>query len=110
MVSLNVNNAVHLTVAVDTVLADAQAFSAVGFDRGTVINPAGSTVTTITWNGSHDGTNYVAVEDSSSTAVTNSSLAASQSQPLPTELFDFPYVKGVSNLDGSVEIILKRSN
>ena len=73
---------------------------------GMIHIPTGSSITSLTWHTSHDGTTYVAAQDSEGAAVTQT-VAAAKSYPIPDALYGAPYLKAVSNASGNVHVTLK---
>ena len=96
------------TVSVDTVLADAEAIYLENCDGGRIIVPSGSSLTTLTFHESHDGTTYVAAYDENNVAVTET-VAAARSYPLPYGLNASRWVKIVGNADGTSYFVGKQS-
>lgn len=56
---------------------------------GSIKFPAALTGTTVNYEVTDDGTNYVALRVAAGTAFANITYAANQVQPLPAELFSF---------------------
>lgn len=77
------------------------------FATGMVYVPAGSSLTTLTWHTceSKAGT-YLAAEDASSAAVTQT-VAASQAHPIPAALAGARFLKITGNAAGIVGVTLK---
>lgn len=73
---------------------------------GMVHVPSGSSITSLTWYGSDDGTTYYAIQDGAGTAVVTT-VAAGQAAPIPTACFAAAYLKAVGNTTGTVHITLK---
>lgn len=96
------------TITVDTVLADAEAIFLENTDGGRIIVPTGSSLTTLTFHESHDGTTYVAAYDANNSAVTLT-VAAARSYPLPSTLNAARYIKIVGNADGTVQFVGKQA-
>lgn len=98
-----------LSVAVDTVLADADAVQIENFDGGRIYVPTGSAITSITWYDSHDGTTYIASYDGDNVAITTT-VAAARSYPIPPDLNAARYFKMVGDADGTVHVIMKKAS
>ena len=97
-----------ITVAVDTLLADADPIPYEHAAGGSVIIPAAASgLTGITWyaSDSKEGT-YYPCYDSSNTAV-SSTVAHTQSNLLPDALYGSRFLKGVGNIAASVIIVTK---
>ena len=97
-----------VTISVDTVLADAETIYFAHADGARIIVPTGSSLTTLTFHESHDGTTFVAAYDSTGTAVTLT-VAAARSYPFPSTLNASKYVKIVGNADGEVILVAKQA-
>jgi len=75
-----------------------------GFAGGSVQVPAGSSITTLTFYGDHDGSDtFGALYDNLGAAVTLT-VAASRVTQLPDALFGVPYIKIVADAEGDVTI------
>ena len=94
-------------VTVDTAVASSEAISYGAYTAGAVYIPAGSSITTLTWHACEtiDGT-YLAAEDSSSAAVTQT-VAASQCHPIPEALLGCRFIKATGNAAGVMGVTLK---
>tara|TARA_Y100000593_G_scaffold80998_1_gene151349 strand:- start:2659 stop:2883 length:225 start_codon:yes stop_codon:yes gene_type:complete len=69
--------------------------------------PAGSSITTLTWHAAEKpGGTYLAAEDASSSAVTQT-VAASQAHPIPTALQGAQVIKATGNAVGTIDITMK---
>lgn len=95
------------SVAVGTSVATSDPIAFGDFVDGMVHIPAGSSITTLTWHASTEraGT-YLAAEDASSTAITQT-VAASQAHPIPTALRGARFLKITGNAAGTVGVSLK---
>ena len=95
------------SVAVGTAVSGSDAIGYGPYASGMVFVPSGSTITTLTWHacGTEDGT-YVAAEDASSNAVTQT-VAASQAHPIPAALQGCRFIKATGNAAGTVGVSLK---
>jgi|LakMenE01Jun11ns_1017448.scaffolds.fasta_scaffold9957538_6 hypothetical protein len=95
------------SIAVGTTVAASDAIAFGDFETGMVYIPAGSSITTLTWHASvaQDGT-YLAAEDASSAAVTQT-VAASQAHPIPAALMGARFLKITGNAAGVVGVTLK---
>lgn len=94
------------TVAVDTALADAERIDMQESAGGTIFVPTGSSLTSLAFYGSHDGTTFLALYDSSNAAVTRT-VAAARAYALPDECFGCRFLKLVGNADGVVNMSIK---
>ena len=95
------------SVAIGTDVANSDAIDFSSFTDGMVYVPAGSSLTTLTWHtcATIDGT-YLAAEDASSAAVTQT-VAASQAHPIPAALAGARFLKITGNAAGTVGVTLK---
>ena len=96
-----------LSVDMDTVLADAQVIPFGHASGGEVRIPAGSSITSITWYScdTTEGT-FLACYDAANAAVTQT-VAASRAHSLPADLVGRSFLKGVTNADGTVDIVTR---
>ena len=76
-------------------------------DGGRIIVPSGSSLTTLTFHESHNGTTYVAAYDANNSAVTLT-VAAARSYPLPSVLNASRFIKITGNASGTVFFIGKQ--
>jgi hypothetical protein len=76
---------------------------------GQVHIPAASSITSLTWYTAEKsgGTYMPAYTEDGTTAVTQTSLQASRSYPIPSSLFGASWIKAVGNAAGSVHIAQK---
>ena len=95
------------SVAIATAVADSDVIGYGPFGSGSLYVPAGSSLTTLTWYAceTRDGT-YLAAETAASAAVT-STVAFSQSHPIPAALAGARFIKAVGNAAGTIGVTLK---
>ena len=94
-------------VTVGDAVADSEAIDYGSYASGMVFIPAGSSITALTWHACEtiNGT-YLAAEDASSAAVTQT-VAASQAHPIPVALLGCRYIKAVGDAAGVMGVTLK---
>ena len=95
------------SVVVATTVGSSDAIAVGDFETGMVYIPAGSSLTTLTWHASTEinGT-YLAAEDATSTAITQT-VAAGQAHPIPAALSGARFLKITGNAAGVVGVTLK---
>lgn len=95
------------SVTVDTNVADAEVVNNLRYAGGSVIVPAASSITSLTFYICHTpGGTYVPYSDQDGVAVVLT-VAASNGYALPDALFGAPFFKMVGNADGVVSIFRK---
>jgi hypothetical protein len=94
------------SVAVDTVLADADAIDIADYEIGRYTVPDGSSITTITWYANCKSTADYEAAKNGGNAVTQT-VAANESHEIPAGLFGARTIKGVGNADGVIHVFLK---
>lgn len=95
------------SVTVATSVASSEAIKYGPYASGSVYVPAGSSLTTLTWHACEtEGGTYLAAEDASSAAVTQT-VAASQTHPIPVALAGARFIKITGNAAGVVGVTLK---
>ena len=97
-----------VTISVDAVLADAETIYFAHADGARIIVPTGSSLTTLTFHESHNGTTFVSAFDSTGTAVTLT-VAAGRSYPFPSTLNAAKFVRITGNADGTVILVAKQA-
>jgi len=93
-------------VAVDTDIAASDRIPYGSFEAGEIHVPSGSSLTSLTWHSSHDGTTYVAAQDAAGSPVAQT-VAAGKAYPMPAALAGCKWLKAVGNADGTVHLTLK---
>lgn len=94
-------------VTVDTTAAASEEINYGGYSGGMVFIPAGSSVTTLTWWAAEKpGGTYLAAQDRDSDAITQT-VAASESHPIPIDLYGCRAIKAVTNAAGTMAVSLK---
>ena len=92
-------------VAVGTTLAGSAPIYFAKAASGNVIALAGETFTTLTWWGSHDGTDYVPIKSAGTAATTP--MAAPCGDVIPAACSAYPYLKAVGDQAGHIQVCLK---
>jgi hypothetical protein len=95
-----------LLVTIGTTVAGSSPISYTAYAGGQVFVPAGSSITTLVWYGSHDGVTYLAVQDGAGNAIT-SSIAASKNCLIPAACFACAFLKATGNEAGTINLSLK---
>ena len=100
-----------VTATADTAVAASTVIPFGNFAGGQVFVPTGSSITALTWYGSHDGTTFLPIEDGAGNAVTSifsSSAAAAKSCLIPAACFGCAFLKAVaSGAAGTIYLSLK---
>lgn len=92
-------------VAVAATLGASTAVKVGGLIAGHVHVPASSSLTTITWYGSYNGTDFYALQGATGTAITNTGIdGTAGTYLLPSELRGLNWIKGVGNAAETVVI------
>jgi hypothetical protein len=99
-------NTLITKVAVGTVVADSAKIPFGNHSGGQVYVPSGSTITTITWYGSHDGVTFTEIQDGSNNAIV-SLISASLNCAIPAACFACAFLKAVGDAAGTIDISLK---
>lgn len=94
------------SVVVDTNLADSDEIQYSQWSAGTLHVRNGSSLTTLTWHTSNDGTTYEAAYDADGNAVTQT-VAADRSYPIPVALHGASFLKATGNVDGVIYVCVK---
>lgn len=94
------------SVTVDAAVADAELVEYQKYAGGSVVVPAGSSLTTLTFYVSHDRATFVPLYDQDGVAVTLT-VSAECGYALPDALFGAPFFKIKGNADGVVSIFRK---
>jgi hypothetical protein len=76
------------------------------FSGGQVYVPAGSSITSLTWYGSHDGVTFLPVQDGAGNAVV-STVAAGYSCLIPASCFACAFLLAVGNAAGTINLSIK---
>jgi hypothetical protein len=106
MLSKLFRRTVRFDVTLTASLATTPDIGYADFAGGMVHVPTGSSITSLTWYTSHDGTTYIAAQDSTGVAVTQT-VAAAKSYPIPDALFGAGKLKCVANAGGAVYLTFK---
>lgn len=96
-------------VAVTTSAATTGKFDYRNFAGGQVYVPANSSLTTLTWRGSHDGVTYLPVQDGAGTAVASTVTPSTTGCCclIPASCFACAFLKAVGNAAGTIYLSLK---
>jgi len=97
------------TVSIATSAASSKEIPYSGYERGQVIIPAGSSITTLTWHVAEkvNGTFVPAYDSAASPAAVTQTVAAGRAYPIPAALAGAASLKAVGNVAGSVYVNLK---
>lgn len=92
-------------VVIGATIGASTAVNVGGLIAGHVHVPASSSLTTITWHGSYNGTDFSALQGSTGTAITNTSIDGTAGcYVLPSELAGLKWIKGVGNAAETVVV------
>jgi len=100
------NTRFSITVAMTTSATTTEVITYDQYAGGGVLIPTGSTITTLTWHASADGTTFAAASDEGGTAIVQT-VSAAKAYELPSALYGWRYIKAVTNAAGTVYISLK---
>jgi len=100
------------SLAVGTAVGDSGEIGYGDFEKGMVFVPAGSSLTTLTWNSSlksvNDGGTYLPAFSSAAVPVAiTQTVSASKVYPIPSDLWGARFLKITGNVAGVVGVTLK---
>lgn len=94
---------VSLTNSIDTT----ETINISGMASGTVGVPTGSSVTSLTYWVSHDGTTYIPLYAVDNSAAVTQTVAQTRAYPIRSEAFGARFLRIVANASGDVYVSLK---
>lgn len=106
-----VSATIHDTAVIANGGTKSTPISAGEFSGGTFQVPAEMTGTTLTWEGSLDGTNFETVKDSEDTALDALTFTEGQIYHIPAACFQYAYIRlgsnGTEAAERSISVFLK---
>ena len=97
----------QLTAALTDAIGTTEAIDIAGAASGSVGVPTGSSITSLTYWVSHDGTTYIPLYTVDNAAAVTQTVAQTRAYPLRSEAFGAKFMKIVVNAAGSVYVSLK---
>lgn len=98
---------VGLTASLTTAIGTTEAIDIAGAASGSIGVPTGSSITSLTYWVSHDGTTYIPLYAVDNSAAVTQTVAQTRAYPIRSEAFGAKFLKIVADAAGSVYVSLK---